>query len=401
MTGVLTVRTLTAIKPGKTRQEIRDSYLPGLYFVVQPTGAKSWAIRYRNGRRTRKHTLGSYPGLDLKSAREMGAQALRAVAVGRDPGQEKAHQRSERIDSINHIAEQFIELHCKRTNRPRTAAETERLLRLHVLPRWRARTVDDITRRDVLDLLDRIVGNGTPIAANRVFSAIRKFFSWCVQRDIIAQSPCTGIKPPTAERSRDRVLTDDELRHVWHAADKIGMPFGIMIKFLILTGQRRDEVARMSWSELDLDRRLWTLPATRVKNNRPHEVPLSDAAISVLKSSPRIAGDYVLTTTGKTPASGYSKGKKRLDALLPDLPAWRLHDLRRSVASGMAKLGINLPVIEKILNHTSGSFSGIVSVYQRHTFADEKRAALEAWGRHIEALVNGKSPQVAPFRGKL
>jgi hypothetical protein len=175
MAGTLTVRTLESIKPHKTRQEIPDAYLPGLYFIVQPSGARSWAIRYRNGRRTRKYTLGSYPGLDLKSARELGAKALRAAAAGRDPGREKAQTRS-KIDSIEHIAAQFIERHCKRVNRPRTAQETERLLRLHVLSRWRGRGVHEIARRDVLEVLDRVVDNGAPIAANRVFSAIRKLF---------------------------------------------------------------------------------------------------------------------------------------------------------------------------------------------------------------------------------
>ena len=258
----------------------------------------------------------------------------------------------------------------------------------------------EISRRDVLDVLDRVVDNGAPIAANRVFSAIRKFSNWCVQRDIIAASPCAGVKPPTVERSRDRVLTDDELRRIWHAADKIGPPFGDMVKMLLLTGQRRDEAARMQWNEIDFERRLWTLPAARVKNDKPHEVPLSNAAIELLNSLPRIVGDYVFTTTGQTPASGYSKGKRRLDALVPDMPPWRLHDLRRSVASGLARLGINLPVIEKVLNHTSGSFAGIVSVYQHHTFAAEKRAALDAWGRHVEGLTSGKPAQIVPLRGK-
>ena len=151
-----------------------------------------------------------------------------------------------------------------------------------------------------------------------------------------------------------------------------------------------------------MDGRLWTLPRERVKNNRPHEVPLSDAAIAILAALPRIEGaGFVLTTNGASPSSGYSKGKRRLDALLPpDMPPWRLHDIRRSVASGMARLGVSLPVIEKILNHTSGSFAGIVSVYQRHDFADEKRAALDRWGNFVAGLVSGQpSETVVPFRG--
>jgi integrase len=388
----LTIRSVEAIKPGPERREIPDSFLPGLYLIQQPSGARSWAVRYRFQGVPRKHTLGSYPSVDLKAARGLASKALRAVAEGRDPGREKILARAAKADCVDRIVEDFLGRHVRRSNRPRTAQETERLLRQHVLPRWRSRMVHEITRRDVFDILDRVVDGGAPIAANRVLAAVRKFFNWCVARDIIAASPCAGVKPPTAERARDRVLSDDELRLVWQAANKFGGTFGSLVKMLALTGQRRDEVARMRWDELDFETRLWTLPPARTKNNQPHEVPLSKAALAVLQSVPRVADSpFVLTNAGPSPASGYSKGKRRVDALLPaDMPPWRLHDLRRTAASGMARLGINLPVIEKVLNHASGSFAGIVGVYQRHSFADEKRHALEAWGNFVAALAEGK-----------
>ena len=390
----LTARAVETAKPAAVRREIPDALMPSLYLVVQPSGTKSWAVRYRHNGTTRKFTLGSHPAIDLKAARALAGKALRAAAEGRDPGQEKAQARAARADTIDRAVAQFIERHCKRKNRPRTAQETERLLRLHVMPRWRGRAVSSITRRDVLDVLDRVVDAGAPIAANRVLAATRKLFNWLVARDIIATSPCAGVKPPTDERSRDRVLDDKELRAVWLAAEEIGWPFGAMVKVLVLTGQRRDEVARMEWSEIDFGDKLWTLPRERVKNDEKHEVPLSDAAIAVLKSVPRIAGSrYVFTTNGKAPSSGYSKGKRRLDALLsPDMPPWRLHDLRRTTASGMARLGINLPVIEKVLNHASGSFAGIVGVYQKHEFSEEKRRALDAWGGFVGGVAGDKAP---------
>jgi integrase len=389
MKRTLTVRTVEAVRPSNIRQEIPDAYLPGLYLIVQPSGMKSWAVRYRCNGATRKHTLGAYPAVDLKVARALGGKALRAAAEGRDPALEKKHARAAKADSVETIAAQFIERHCKKSNRPRTAEETERLLRLHVLPRWRGRMAHDITRRDVLDILDRVVDAGTPIAANRTFSAVRKMFNWAIARDIITASPCAGVKPPTAERSRDRVLSDHELVLVWQAADKIGWPFGPMLKLLILTGQRRDEVAKMEWSEVDFDGKVWTLPRERVKTDKPHEVTLSSAAIAVLKAVPRIAScQYVFTTNGKSPASAYSKNKRRLDACLPqDMPAWRLHDLRRTMASGMQRLGINLPIIEKVLNHSSGSFAGIVGIYQRHEFFPERRQALDLWGDFVTNIV--------------
>lgn len=398
----LTVRAVEAMQPAADRREIADGYLSGLYLVLQPSGAKSWAVRYRHNGTTRKFTIGSYPAVDLKTARELGAKALRAVAEGRDPGHEKAQARASQPDSIETVAAQFIERHCQRVNRPKTARETERLLRRNVLPRWRGRSVASIARRDVLDVLDRVVDAGAPIEANRVLAATRKMFAWAVARDIIVTSPCAGVKPPSPERSRDRVLSDDELRLVWLAADKIGWPFGPLVQLLALTGQRREEVGQMRWSEIDLEKRLWTLPPTRTKNNQPHEVALSAPAVAILKSVPRLAdSDLVFTTNGATSVSGYSKAKRGIDALLPpNTPHWTFHDLRRTCASGMARLGVNLPVIEKVLNHASGSFAGIVGVYQRHSFADEKRHALEAWGNFVAALVDGKPAKVLRLRGQ-
>jgi integrase len=396
MARALTTRAVETTKPGLKRREIPDRHMPGLYLVVQPqpSGAKGWAVRYRHAGTPRKHTLGAYPAIDLKAARELASKALRAVAEGRDPGREKIQERAAQPDTVESVARQFIERHCNRANRPRTARETQRLLDLHVLPRWRTRLAREITRRDVLDLLDRVVDAGKPIAANRTFSAVRKMFNWAVARDIISASPCAGVKPPTPERSRDRLLDDSELRDVWRAAAKMGGPFGTLVRLLILSGQRRDEVARMRWDEIDLDRRMWTLGRERVKTDTRHDVPLSHSAVVILQALPRIGNEYVLTTNGEAPSSNYGKNKRRLDALLPDMPPWRLHDIRRSVASGMARLGVNLPVIEKVLNHSGGSFAGIVGVYQRYDFAREKASALQRWADHVERLVTHKRARV-------
>jgi integrase len=387
MSRVLTARTVETLKAGSVRQEIPDRHMPNLYLVLQPSGHRGWAIRYRVGGRSRKHTIGSYPAIDLKAARELAAKAFRVVAEGRDPGYEKALARSTQSDSVEAVVELFFERHCKRVNRPRTIEGTRQLLDLHMLPRWRHRLVKDISRRDVINLLDEVVASGRPVSANRTFTIIRKLFNWALERDIIAASPCAGVRRPTPEQSRDRVLSDAELGNVLRAVDKLSQPYATLVKLLALTGQRREEVAGLLWAELDLDARLWKLPKERTKNGRLHPVPLSPPALDVLAALPRL-GDFVLTTNGRTAASNFTINKRRLDALLPaDMPPWRLHDLRRTVASGLAKLGVNLPVIEKVLNHTSGSFSGIVGVYQHHNFADEKKAALDAWGAHVMAVV--------------
>ena len=396
----LTVKNVGTIPAGTDRREVPDDHLTGLYLQIQPSGARSWAVRYRHHGVSRKHTIGSYPGIDLKTARDLAAKALRAVADGRDPGREKAEARIACIDSVDRIAEEFLERHVRRSTRPRTAVEYERLLRQHVLPRWRGRLIRDITKRDVIEMVDRVVDSGSPIVANRALAVAKTFFNWCVARDILTVSPVQGVKPPTAEKSRDRVLDDTELVHVWEAAGKIGYPFGTMVQLLIATGQRRDEVAKMLWQEIDFDKRTWTLARERVKNDNAHEVPLNDVVLDILNTLPRHDGYVFSTNGGAVPSSNYGYNKRRLDALLAGMPAWRLHDLRRTCATGLAKLGVPVHVTEAVLNHKSGKISGIAAVYNRHDYKDEKIQALEAWGRHLDMLVSGKPAKVVRLRGK-
>lgn len=397
MPKALTVRAIEAIRSGTTRAEIPDGLIPGLYLICQPTGAKSWAVRYRAGGRTRKHTLGRYPGVDLANARELARRALIAIASGRDPAAEKVEARRVAGDSaepahdrFDAAASLFIERYAKANTKEKSWRESERLIATHVLPLWRARRVQEIAKRDVVELMDTIVDRGAPVSANRTLAVIRRMFGWLIERGVIVANPCAGVRAPTVEKSRDRVLSDEELRAILRACDGLNEPFGALVKLLALTAQRRDEIGQMAWREVDLDARIWIIPKERAKNGIAHDVPLSDPAVNVLKSIRRIAGHrgLVFTTTGETPVSGFSKVKKRLDTAVPDAPPWVLHDLRRSAASGMARLGINLPVIEKVLNHTSGSFGGVAGIYQRHKFSDEKRVALETWAAHVQALVD-------------
>jgi integrase len=387
MADKLTTKGVEGAEPSEARREIPDALLPGLYLIVQPSGAKSWAVRYRHDGKTRKHTLGPYPRLNLKEARELGGEALRTAAGGDDPAHEKKQARPE---SVRAAVAQFLDKYCKHNQRLSTRKETARFMSLYVLPAWGNRTIGSISRDDVRTVIDKLVARDTPILANRVFAKIRKFFNWAVEDHLIAASPCAGMKRPIKkERVGDRVLTDDELRLIWQALDKMnGRPFASTVKLLILTGQRRGEVGGLQWSEIDTGKRLWTLPRQRAKNDNRHEIPLSPQAMAVIEQMPRIGDRFVFTTNGIVPATDFAKNKRRLDALLPpDMPNWCLHDLRRTVASGMAGLGVNLPVIEKVLNHVSGTFAGVVSVYQRHDFAAHKRAALNAWGKHVAEIV--------------
>lgn len=386
------------------RQEIPDGGVPGLYLVIQPSGAKSWAVRYRHEGKPRKMVLGKYPAMTLASARRKAETALDAAVRGHDPAAEalaeKAAKKAEATDPdrdlVKTVVADFLKRHASQN---RTADETAAIFRRNVLPKWGERRLDEITRRDVLDLLDGIVDRGAPVAANRTLAAVRKLFNWAVARDVLATSPCAGVKPPSPETSRDRVLSDDEVRWFWTATAELGWPFGPMFRALLLTAQRRDEVAEMTRAEVSGN--LWTIPAARAKNGRVHAVPLSAAAVAVLDAAPRIAGSkgYIFTTTGETAPSGFSKAKHRLDALMlaaaqaddetiDAIPHWTLHDLRRTAASGMARCGVNLPVIERVLNHVSGSFGGVAGVYNRHSYADEMARALDLWAAHVAAVTD-------------
>lgn len=397
---MLTARNVEAYKPRAKAKEYPDGLWSGLYLLVQPSGHKSFVVRYRHHGRSRKYTIGSYPAIDLKAARELASKALRAVAEGRDPQHEKKLLRSARADTFGAVAELFLERH-GRAHRKRTRETYTSMLSKHVLPRWGARPAAEITRRDVVALLDEIVDGGSPISANRTYAVIRKIFSWAVTRDIVATSPCVGVRAPTREISRDRVLPDTELRNVWLAADKLGGPYGALVKLLILTGQRRNEIAQARLSEFDLESRLWTVPSERSKNHKAHVVPLSAPAVALLKALPRVGdNEFVLTTNGRVPAAGFGKHKARLDALLPaDMSRWVVHDIRRSVATGLARIGVDVPTIEKVLNHVGGTFAGVVGVYQRHDYVEEMRRALNRWGEHVERLVGGEPPKVVALRG--
>lgn len=423
MAKALTTAALEKFKadPDK-RLEIPDGLLIGLYFVVQPTGRKSWAVRYRYQGKPRKFVVGAYPAFDLAAAREAAKTALRRVQEGADPASEKQEAKAAtkgedaaartRFDAV---LRNFLLRYAKPKNR--SWRETARQLGLvpdkanpkgaddpntfltakdSVADRWGDRQIASIKRAEVIQILDGIVDRGSPVMANRVLAALRKLFNWSLERDLVEANPCDRVKPPAAEKSRDRVLSDDELRALWKACDGLGYPFGPMFKTLILTGQRREEVASMTWREIDAGNKTWTLPRERVKTDKAHDVPLSDEAAKVLDKLPRVAGaGLVFTTTGDTPVSGFSRAKSNVDEKMAELlgaelEPWRLHDIRRTVASGMARLGIGIAVIEKILNHTSGTFGGIVGVYQRHEFADEKRRALDAWGSYVVALVNNQ-----------
>ena len=390
----LTQRSIQALPTPAVRREVRDGGMPGLILTLQPSGVRSWCVRYRNAAgQGRKHTIGVYPAIDLPAARKLAQAAFFVGAQGGDPAAAKkaargAGQVPNDRDRVEHVVPAFIERYAK--VHTKSWREAERILVREVAGRWHGRHLGTLSKADVYELLDAIVDRGASIQANCTLAHLRKMCGWACERGIITASPCAGVKAPAPKRARDRVLADGELRAVWQACDGLRAPFGTIVRLLILTGARRDEVGGLRWSELDLDVGVWTLPAERSKNGQAHTVPLSAPALALLQAVSRTAGtDLVFPARKATHAANdFGGAKRRLDAALGlDMPAWVFHDLRRTAATGMARLGIGLPVIEKVLNHTSGSFGGIVGVYQRHSFGDEKRRALDAWAAFVERLV--------------
>jgi integrase len=237
-----------------------------------------------------------------------------------------------------------------------------------------------------------------PGAANDVYAALRRLFNWCVEREIVAASPLTGLRAPADAKSRERTLSDKELAAVWEAAVKLGYPFGPFIQILILTAQRRTEVARMRWQQIDLDAGTWTLDGEDTKAKRKHVVPLSSQALEILRSLPEGDGPgFVFTKTGATPISGFSKAKKRLDAL-SGVTDWELHDLRRTATTGLISLGVSEFLASRILNHAPKTLLGVTAVYNRYGYLPEMRRALEAWAAHVTGAEEGEPAKVVQLR---
>ena len=364
-----------------------DETLPGFGLKITPKGRKVFIVLYRaggSGSRLRKYTIGPYGRVTLHNARLEAQKVLAARLEGRDPATEKREARRRiTVDTVAEIVALYTKQHLSKR---RSGRELTRLLQRELVERWGSRSVHEISKRDIIDLITAVVDRGAPVAANKTLKVTRAFFSWCVGRAILERSPCDGVRAPTIEKTRDRVLTDEELASVLLAARAMGGSYGAIVEMLALTGQRREEVARMTWAEVDLVRRLWTLPGTRTKNGKPHVVQLSDLAVAVIRAQPRF-NTLVFPAGGGRPVSQFSSEKRRLDALSGVL-GWRLHDLRRTMVSGMARLGVAPHIADKILNHASGTISGVAAVYQRHEFMQEREDALNRWSAHVDRILD-------------
>ena len=367
-----------------------DAASPGFGVKVTPKGRKVFLVLYRTGgagSRLRKYTIGPYGRVTLHQARLAAQKVFSAKVEGRDLAAEKREARRRVVaDQVEDLLETFIAQHVSQN---RSAGETSRLLRREVGRPWTGRSIHEITKRDVVEVISAIEQRGAPSAANKALKSIKTFLRWCVGRAVLDQSPAEGVPLPAKEVARDRVLNAQELAQVILAARKMGGPYGGIVEFLALTGQRREEVARMKWDELDLAQRIWTLPKSRTKNAKEHVVHLSEQSMAVLQRVEK-KQPFVFSVLGSKPFQEFTRAKRRLDQL-SGVTAWRLHDLRRTCVSGMARLGIAPHVADKILNHQAGTISGVAAVYQRHEFLSERRQALDLWGIHIGEILRDVS----------
>ncbi|MBK9080743.1 MAG: tyrosine-type recombinase/integrase [Rhizobiales bacterium] len=388
------VKKLTA-DPAR-RREIRDQQTQGLVLRITPQGQKSWSVLYRiagegeDGKRgpLKRVTLGEYPLIGLADARIRALQVLEIADTGQEPGatRERASapairgqiqaKQDERL--VRHVVERFATVYA----RPNlvNAREIERLLQTYVVTAWGDRRIDTITRADAHNLIDEFVAQGEISRGREVRKHLTRVFNWAVDRDIIRANPLSGMeRPEIAYKPRERTLTMAEMRAIWEATPAMGYPFGPIVRMLILSGQRKSEIAEARWTWVRTDMNALEVPSDYYKTKRPQVVPLTSAMSELLASLPRFTRDDFLFTTngGAKPVSGFSKAKQRLDKL-SGVTDWTIHDIRRTVATEMARLGIAQEIIERVLGHV---IPGVAGVYNRYSYLDQKRTALETWGK--------------------
>jgi integrase len=414
-----TDRFLRAIKPTLVGKRVikYDAQVPG--FGIRVTDKSSEAIRgafvlvarFPGSNNPVPRRIGDYPEMSLSDARAVAMEWREDLRKGVDPKIKKAEKERvearRKADTFEAAFHAFADDHLSTL---RTGAAVKSSMARHVLPKWGDKPISEIRRADVAELV-RTLRKSMPIGTNRILAYIKKMFVWLIDQDMIEASPAASIKRPAKETKRDRVLTEAEIRAIWNACGELG-PIGRAFKLMLVTAQRRSEVGSMTWSEVDRKKAVWTLPRGRTKADRAHEIPLSSLALEIIEEGPRL-NEYVFSSgrgvadknggpSRPRPVSGWGKSKAKLDALVvknakngaeesgeeppDDFQEWHLHDLRRTAATNMAKLGADRVVIAKVLNHAE---TEVTAVYDRHRYDREKRQALDLWAERLRTIVSG------------
>jgi integrase len=399
-----------ALPAGRSELIVFDDKLPGFGLRIRAGGKRTWIVQYRVGAKQRRKTLGSFPTISADRARAAAKQDLAEIQLGDDPQAKKAEQRARAVETLDAIAGRYLR-HQRERLKDRSYEQVETHLKKH-WARLSGLSIHEISRRAVAAHLGEIARERGPFAANRARTTLSGLFSWAIKEGLVEANPVVGTNLQADEQPRERVLSDAELVAIWTACRDDD--YGRIVRLLILTGQRRDEVGGMAKSEISLGARKWSIPRERTKNSRAHEVPLSDLALGIVEKAIRrdgtegrdpIFGDGPRASGGTARGfSGWSKAKLQLDRRVMEpredaattrksemaIP-WQLHDLRRTVATRMADIGVLPHVVEAVLNHVSGHKAGVAGVYNRAIYAAEKRQALDLWAAHIEALLEGRS----------
>jgi integrase len=350
---------------------------------VTSNGVKTFSLKYRNAvGKEKRFKLGRYPEMSLATARIAALEHNVRIARGEDPAADKKSPKPARR-SLSWLIDEFVKRHASFN---KSGKETERILRREVGSCFGSHDFASITKADMIGLIETITDRGAPVQARNTLAAVRKMFNWAVSRDLLDRSPCDRVKAPGKPPKRERVLSSEEVRTIWKAAHEIEWPFGPLIQLLMLTGQRRSEIANLRWSWIDQETGLIALPAAVMKNGREHLLPMSSAVAELVQNLPRLDGDDRLfrsrSSASQTVVSGFSKAKRRLDEL-SGADNWVLHDIRRTVATQMNALGVQDTTVDRVLSHV---ISGVSGVYNKHKYLDEKREALERWAAFLAVL---------------
>jgi integrase len=402
----LTDRTVQSLKPTPKRQvEYWDAGRSGFGLRVSPNGSKTWVLRYRHNTVERRLKLGTYPAMKLADARRLADETKIAVDKGGDPFADRTREKTAK--TFKDLAVEYIERHAK--PKKKTWREDQRVLDTELLPKWRRLRPVEIKRADVRERIEVVADRGSPTQANRELALIRKIFNFAIERDWLEYNPCHMVKRPGKERPRDRVLTPDEIRRFWAATEVEPPPIRAAFRLRLLTAQRGGEILNMRWRDVDIETRWWVIPGEFAKNGLSHRVPLNAQAVSILEElrgwlkrrieeinvlrakkhlEPKVFSDWVFPSRwhADDPLEWTRKATGRLRDL-SDLD-FRPHDLRRTAASLMTSTGISRVVVQKILNHVE---TGVTAVYDRYSYDNEKRVALDSWGRQVAAIVAGES----------
>ncbi len=396
MSKKLTARFVETVVPQARRVEYRDAHTRGLVLRVTPKGVKTWAVIYtrKSDGKKRRITIGTFPGFGLEQARCEAQAILAEVARGEDPANKT--QLRKQFLTFEGLSAAWVERHGKPNKSLNTLYDDQLMLSHDILPAIGAMKAEEVTKRDVIEIIDEVAKRGAKYRSNRVLALTRSIFRWGSSEDLIRLDPTQGVRPRTIERPRDRVLSDEEIRKFWRALNNAPMTFAVatILRLALVTGQRIGEVAGMTKAEIAFapPYPVWTLPGKRTKNRLVTRIPLSPLATELLEAAITEAGDssYVFPSRASdAPISAHAATRAiaRARAML-GIDNFRVHDLRRTVATSMASLGINPYTISLVLDHVSVSKGTVTgAVYVRYSFDQEKRHALITWANHLESLI--------------